>query len=136
MKIFAKEMSAAYENSQNTFMVLAYAIAACLAFAFYLFIAHTGRREVNTYGFFNPRVLLYVLLIGMVLGVYQKLNMIGMERIDGGFLFPTFSGMQSLGMTVIGILLFKAKLSLRQIFGVICGIICVVLMNVRLLQLF
>ena len=54
-----------------------------------------------------------------------------MEKIDGGFMFPTYSGMQSLGMTVIGILLFKDKLSKRQVLGVVTGISCVVLMNVR-----
>ncbi len=136
MKIFSKEMSAAFENSQNTFMSLTYLIASCLAFVSYFITAHTGRREGNTYGFFNRRVLLYVLLIGVVLGLYQKLNMIGLEKIDGGFLFPTYSGMQSLGMTVIGILLFKDKLSRRQIVGIAAGILCVVLMNIRMGLLF
>jgi len=103
---------------------------------FYFLSAHTGRREGNTYGFFNRRVLLYALSIGVILGIYQKFYLIGLEKIDGGFLFPTYSGMQSLCMTVIGILFFKDKLSVRQIFGVACGIICVVLMNVRYLKLF
>ena len=131
MKIFTKEMSAEFVNSQNSFMSLSYLIASFLAFATYFLIAHTGKREGNTYGFFNRHVLLYVLLIGVILGIYQKFYLLGMEKIDGGFMFPTYSGMQSLGMTVIGILLFKDKLSKRQIFGVIAGIFCVVLMNVR-----
>jgi len=136
MKVFTMDMSARFENSQNTFMVIAYAIAAVLGFVFYFLSAHTGRREGNTYGFFNRRVLLYALSIGVILGIYQKFYLIGLEKIDGGFLFPTYSGMQSLCMTVIGILFFKDKLSVRQIFGVACGIICVVLMNVRYLKLF
>jgi multidrug transporter EmrE-like cation transporter len=44
--------------------------------------------------------------------------------------------MQSLGMTAIGLILFKDKLSLRQKIGIAFGIGCVVLMNLRLLQLF
>ena len=136
MKIFAMEMSAAVENSQNTFMVASYAIAAVLAFFSYFIGAHTGRREGNTYGFFNRHVLLYAFAIGVVLSIYQKFYLLGLEKIDGGFLFPTYSGMQSLGMTAIGIFLFKDKLSKRQIFGVVCGISCVVLMNLRFMKLF
>ena len=136
MKIFFAQISSEYENSQNTFMSIFYVVAAALAFAYYFFLTHTGKKEKNTYGFFNPHVLLYVLVIGCSLGLYQRFYMIGLEKIDGGFLFPTYSGMQTLVMTLIGVFLFRDKLSRRQMIGIVCGIVCVVLMNARFMKLF
>ena len=52
-------------------------------------------------------------------------------RIPGSFFFPTFSGMSSVLMTVIGILLFGDRLNKRQWVGVLFGIGAVVLLNVQ-----
>jgi len=136
MKVFSKEMSVQIENSQNTFMVLCYLSAACLAVGLFCVTSRMGRRERASFGIFNKGVLIFVLAIGVVLGIYQKLHMIGLEKIDSGFMLPTYSGLQSLGMTFIGILMFGDKLSTRQKIGIACGIICVILMNVRIIQLF
>ena len=135
MKLFVKAYSATLENSENTFVVLMYVIASLMAFAYYFFAANTGKKEKNTYGFFNRSVLLFVLLISVALGVYQRFYLVGMENIDGAFMFPTYAGLQSLGMTVIGIVLFRDRLTLRQKIGVACGIVCVVIMNLNFVPL-
>ena len=136
MKIFVKSYGVTMENSENTYVVWVYVFASAMAFVYYAISSHVGKRQKNTYGFFNKYVWLYALAIGIVLGVYQKFYMIGMEYIDGGFMFPTYSGMNSLLMTVIGVVLFGDKLSLRQKIGIGFGIGCVVLMNVRFMVLF
>lgn len=136
MKIYARDIGAGIENSENTFVVLEYVFAAACAFAYYFVTTLTKKSEKSTCGFFNLKMLIYVLIIGVVLGIYQRFYMIGLEKVDGTFMFPTYAGMQSLGMTLIGIILFRDKLSKRQMIGVACGIACVVLMNVRLVELF
>jgi len=135
-KMYVKSYGAELENSENTYIVFVYLFASLLAFIYYFVTAHAMKKEKNTYGFFNRSVWLYALAIGVVLGGFQKLYLIGMEYIDGAFMFPTYAGMQSLGMTVIGLVLFKDKLSLRQKIGVAFGIGCVVLMNIRFYVLF
>ena len=135
MKVFSKVLSAQFENSQNTFMVLCYLSGACLAVGLFCVTSRMGRRERASFGIFDKGILIFILIIGVVLGVYQRLNMLGLEKIDSGFMLPTYSGLQSLGMTVIGILMFGDKLSLRQKLGIACGILCVILMNVRVIQL-
>lgn len=135
-KIYVKSYGAELENSENTYIVFVYLFASLLAFIYYFFTAHIVKKEKNTYGFFNRNVWLYALAIGIVLGGFQKLYLVGMEYIDGAFMFPTYAGMQSLGMTVIGLILFKDKLSLRQKIGIAFGIGCVVLMNIRFYVLF
>lgn len=136
MKIFSMEMSARIENSANTFLVIAYLFSALLAVLFFLLTSQGGRRERASFGVFNKGVLLFSGIIGLILGIYQRVHMLGLEKIDSGFLYPTYSGMVALCMSFIGILMFKDKLTLRQKIGIVCGIVCVVLMNVRFIKLF
>ena len=81
-------------------------------------------------------VLVYALIIGVVLGVYQKFYAMGMAKMDASFMMPTYAGMQSVGMTVIGVVMFKDRLSTRQKVSVLCGIACIIIMNLRILPLF
>ncbi len=136
MKVFVKTIGSELENSENTFVVLMYAFAALIGFVYYFFTTGVCKKEKNTYGFFNRFALLYAVMIGVILGIYQKVYMVGMEQIDGAFMFPTYSGMQSLGMSLIGIVFFRDRLSRRQMFGILCGIACVVFMNIRVVELF
>ena len=85
MKIFSKEIAAQIENSQNSFMVIAYLIAACFAAVLFCFTSRFGKRERSSFWMFDRGVLIFVLLIGVILGLYQWLNMIGMEKIDSSF---------------------------------------------------
>ena len=110
--------------------------SAILAALFFFLISGGGKHERASFGVFNKGVLLFAGVIGLVLGLYQRVHIAALEKIDSGFLYPTYSGMQTLAMTLIGILMFKDRLSLRQKLGIVCGIICVVLMNVRFFKLF
>lgn len=133
-QVFTKTVSSGAEQN-NFFVVVVYSIASLLAFGWY-FIGTVGKKGKKcSYGFWNPRVWLFVLLIGADLGIFQLLYIFGISCIDGAFLFPTFSGMQSVAMALVGIVLFKDKLSKRQIVGVILGISCVVMMNMKFVEL-
>jgi drug/metabolite transporter (DMT)-like permease len=136
MKIFSKEISGGAADEQSSFMALSYLIAAALAAGLFFITSGCGKRERASFGVFDKGALLFVGLIGIILGIYQRFYMLGLANIDSGFMFPTYSGMQSLGMSFIGVLMFKDKLTVRQWFGIACGILCVVLMNVRLGKLF
>ena len=128
-KLFLVTPEAQLPNAQNTELVFMYAFSAILGFILYAFNARKG--EKSPLGFHKP-VMLYSLAIGLILGVYQRLNIYTMAVVEGSFHFPTYAGLQSLTMTLVGVILFKDRLSKRQLLGVICGIISVVLMNVRL----
>ena len=134
-QVFTRRVSGGAEED-HFFLVVMYATASLFGFVWY-FIGALGRgRKKCTYGFWNPRTWLFVLLIGVDLGIFQKLYLTGMKYIDGGFLFPTFAGTQIVGMALVGVFLFKDKLSRRQIVGVILGITCVVMMNMKFVELF
>lgn len=134
MQVFIRNFSES-TGQDNGFVVCMYVGASVLAFAWYAIGALGKGKKRCTYGFWNKHTWLYVILIGVVLGIFQKLYVTGMKYIDGGFMFPTYAGIQTVTMTVVGIFLFKDKLSVRQMIGVAFGVACVVMMNLKFVVL-
>lgn len=130
-KIFYLADGSKVINAANTYLVLRYIVSAILAFVLYFMGLHTGKKEKSSY-WFNKNVLFYAVGIGAIIAVFQKLYMVGIEHIDGTFMFPTYTGLQSVSMTAIGVVLFKDRLSRRQWLGVLSGIISVALMNLKI----
>ena len=119
------------EASDTTFLFFMYGFASIFGALTVLLRRYTGKKEKSTMGF-NKAVLGVSCIIGLVLGLYQKLYMNALVNIDGTLLFPTYAGLASLAMTLIGVVMFKDSLSKKQIWGVVCGIVCVALMNLRI----
>ena len=117
-------------NSDNTYLVFVYIFSSAFAFAVYLFCAHTGKKEKSTF-WFSKNVLFYAVAVGVVIAIFQKLYMLGNKLIDGSFMFPTYYGLQSLGMSLIGIVLFKDKLTVKQKIGILFGVACIAMMNIK-----
>ena len=128
-KLFWITESSKTPNSDVTLLIVMYVSAALIALALYAILA--GKKQTSALGFQKP-VMLFVLAIGASLCLFQKTSMFALANVDGSFYFPTVSGLQSLWIAVIGIVMFHDKLSKRQKIGVVCGILCVALMNVRL----
>ena len=127
-KIYGK-MPTEVENSDTTFFFFLYFIACLIGLAIIAVRRYTVNEKITSG--LAGHILLPTLVIGVVLGVYQKLNMFAMVNIDGAVLFPTYAGLASLAMTLIGVAMFKDTLSKKQIVGVACGVACIVLMNIR-----
>lgn len=129
-KLFLATPESKLPNAQATELAVSYALAAVAGFIIY-FINSRRSGEKSPLGLKKP-VILYALGIGLSLCVYQRLNVYALSVVEGTFQFPTYAGLQSLGMTLVGIVLFKDKLTRRQQLSVVCGILCVVLMNMRM----
>lgn len=129
-RMFNATPSAGAAHMDITFSAVMYLVASVLAFAFYFGNTRRGLRSRSDIGF-HWRVLVYVAAIAVVLSIYQKGMMLSIANIEGTFLYPTHTGLMSLIMTAIGILFFHDRLTARQKWGVAFGILCVVLMNVR-----
>jgi len=127
-KLFWITESSKTPNSDVTFLIVMYLSASLIALVLYAFLA--GRKQTSALGF-QKSVLLFVLAIGASLCFFQKTSMYALAHVDGSFYYPTVSGLQSLWITAVGIVLFKDRLSRRQKIGVVCGILCVALMNLR-----
>lgn len=126
-KIYGRQ-SIEIKGADTTFLCLTYLLAAMFAFLFYFARRSVGTKPKASYRI-GKNILLYALAIGAILTIYQKCYIYALVKIDTAILLPTQNGLQSILMTLIGIFLFKDKLSIRQIGGIVCGIVCVVLMN-------
>ncbi len=127
-KFFLRTPEAQQPGAQPTELALSYFLSAAAAFAICFVMALRGHK--NGLGLKRP-VLLYAGAVGLILCLYQRLNIYVMGQVEGSFHFPTFSGLQSLMMTLSGVLLFRDRLTWRQRWGVAFGILNVVLMNLR-----
>lgn len=135
IKLFGKTEAAEVEGADITFLALSYVAAAVFALGYYALNRYTGKKEKHTFQF-SWKVLAYAAAVGVVLGVFQKFYALGMQELDASFMMPTWYGIQTLGMTVIGIFAFGDRLTKRQKLGVACGILCIIVMNLRVLPLF
>lgn len=127
-KLFLATPQSKLPNAQATELAVSYAMAAAAGFVIYLFGRKKGGKTTIP---FKRSIILYALAIGLTLSLYQRLNTYALGVVEGTFQFPTYAGLQSLGMTLVGVMLFKDQLSHRQKLSVVCGIVSVVLMNLR-----
>lgn len=111
-----------------TYLVLTYAAGTIISLILLLTVGikNKGVKKANKRAF-----LIYGALTGVVLAIFQRLNMFTVGVTDGVFMMPTYSGLQSVLMSVIGVVFFKDSLSKKQILGIICGVMCVIFMNLR-----
>ena len=135
IKLFGKTEAAEVAGSDITFLALSYVAAAGFAILYYALNRWMGKKEKHTFQF-SWKVLAYALSIGVVLGVFQKFYALGMQHLDAAFMMPTWYGLQTLGMTTIGIFAFGDKLCKRQKWSIVCGLACIILMNLRVCPLF
>lgn len=122
------------EIASNTYLLFIYIFGAIVAFLVYLFFRKFGSKEssANKHTFkFGRSIVAFALGMGLVLAVYQKFYMTANLKLDGAFFFPTITGLQSINMTAVGIILFGDRLNKRQWIGVIFGILAVVLLNFK-----
>ncbi len=127
---YQTETAKTVPNSDNTYLVFIYIFSSVLALFIYLFCSHTGEKEKSTF-WFSKNVAFYAMAVGVVIAIFQKLYMMGNKLIDGSFMFPTYYGLQSLGMSLIGIVLFKDQLTVKQKIGILFGVACIAMMNIK-----
>lgn len=127
-RVYRENIVSANGAESNTYLVLAYFIASIILFAVYFI---TRKREKTEVKRFNPAFLYYGMATGIVLGIYQKFFMYALGEIDSVFLLPIQSGLVSVTMSLVGIILFKDKLSIKQKIGICVGILCVIVMNLK-----
>ena len=67
-------------------------------------------------------------IVGILLGSFQSLYTYASSIIDGTLLFPAYNGGATLLVTLSGVILFREKLSKRQLLGVLTGAAAIILM--------
>ena len=78
----------------------------------------------------SGKVILSACSAGILLALAQALNAYASGHIDGTLFFPTYNGGVTLTLALIGLLLFREKLSTRKKIGLAIGIAAIVMMSI------
>ena len=119
-----------YAKTSDNFQVfqlvaVAYITAAVLSFFRYLFVSRNEEKSAKRK---QPAVLISGCVIGVLLGTFQCLNTYSASVIEGPVLYASYNGMLSILSALMGRILYKEKLSVKQCLGVIIGTIAIVLL--------
>ncbi len=123
-KFFTKSDFGAETQAYVSFL---YIVAAIVSLILYLIFKAKGEKKTFRY---SPNVFVHAALTGIILGVFQFVNTYAVKVIDGTLYFPAFGGGSTLAMTIIGIILFKDKLTKKQMLGTVMGIVAIIFMSI------
>lgn len=121
-KVFGESIYSA-ESQANVSCL--YIMATLISVIIYQFMRKKEKRTFKV-GF---DMIKYGAGVGITLGIYQAFYTFGLANIDGTFLFPAQTGGLIIFSTLSGVLLFKDKLTKKQLVGVALGLISLVLMS-------
>ena len=122
-KIFGASV---YHAQKDSFVACAYSIAFIITITIYALLI---LRKVGGGKLQKAPIFLISMSVGVVLAVFQWLNTYAISTIDASLLFPLSSGVTIIMSTLMGIILFRDKLSLKQGISIAIGIAAVVIMN-------
>jgi len=107
-------------------------IAAIVMTVFYLFAHLIVKRKENEtddsqrkYG-----LIVYAVICGIFSCVYNRLNIFLSGSMDAIIFFPGFNGGVVLLSTLLSLLICKEKLSKRQIWGIVIGVIAITVIGI------
>lgn len=78
----------------------------------------------------SGKMVLFAALVGLSLGVFQCVNTYAPSVIDGTVLYPAYNSGVSVLIAIIGAIVFKERLTVKQYIGSAIGIMAVVLLCV------
>lgn len=117
------------ENS-NAFLITAYSFAFLIALVVFGAMSLKKTEEPKVKNKFW-KFLAFAAIIALVLSFYQKTYMYTVDVTDGVFFNPTYLGLNSVIMSLVGIFIFKDKLTVKQKISIVLGIASVLFMNLR-----
>ena len=114
-----------FADEKRSFVACSYSIAFLIAFT----LCFLMRSQKKASSGIKAVTFIFAVSIGIILALFQWLNTYAISIMDGSFLFPVYSGGSIILSTLIGILLFKDKLTGKQKISITIGIIAVIIMN-------
>ena len=122
-KLFARS---GFTGGSYVFTAAAYSFAAVFCAVVYIVLTMAKKRRTFSLG---VRPIVCAAAAGLSLGAFFTVHTYAAGIIDGSFLYPAHSGGAILLSTLAGILLFRDKLTRRQMISFMLGLVAIVLMN-------
>ena len=121
-KIFVKQMGAA---NTPTFVCYSYLIGTVLAFPLAFLLRHNSKEEKEPV---KKPLLIAAFAVGAMLCVFQIVNNYALSKISATILIPTYNCITSLFVALATALLFKEKMTKKQILSAVLSVGAILLM--------
>ena len=119
-------------SERNLLIIVGNAVSALLSILCALIVGVAKKGENKL--ILNPvpkNALLFAILSGVTLAVYQPLSMLTLTMVDVSLYYPVTGALAVIFLMVIGIPVFKDKPSVKQIIGACVGLCAIVLLNLQ-----
>lgn len=116
------------ENESHHVVVFGYIFATILSFILFLVLKKDNNNELSTRDKRMNVAKLFVAAVGM--GVYNVLIIDALRKIEAQILYPVVNVSIIIIMLVVDRILFKHKITKRQIVGICIAAVCIVLLNI------
>ncbi len=116
-----------YKNELMPFLVVSFVFSTILCFVTYLFLRKKGEKFLPVS---DNKALLRLFLITALVGIFSAINncfnlyLAGV--VDSAIMFPIVNGIPLMAGILISFILFKEKISKKQLIGLIVGLIAIV----------
>ena len=120
-----------YSAQINEFLIIAFFAIFLIMTAFAVFskkndLKNLFERKEN--GKINFSLIVLMVVIGICTAVMHRMNTYLASVIDSAVFFPVVNGGNALLVIVASIVVFKEKLSIRQLIGVIVGLVAILML--------
>ena len=117
-------------NEKVGFIVIAYSTATVISL--FMSLVYRSKGETTVIFPLSAKVVLYMLSIGVTLGLFQILMLYLAETVDALLLYPLQNITAVLFSTLSGIILSKDKISKYQSVGISIGVISVLCLTIQI----
>lgn len=121
-----------YKSEIDAFLVISFFVSFVFSSLFSVFLYKKHRSSVNDNNniksVLNPYPILAMIISGVFVAVNNKFNLYLSGVMDSAFFFPVVNGGGLILTSFAAIILFKEKLTIKQILGIVIGIFSVIML--------
>lgn len=115
----------AYKDELQPFLLTAFLFTFLLSFAGTAVLRKTENTSVNI-----KSILIYGAMTGVIVSVYNRVNLMLSGRLNSMVYYPVSNGGALLLTVIVSTLIFKEKLTKRQLFGFLLGLAAIVVLSI------
>lgn len=118
-----------HKSELGMFLILAFGVSAIFSQLTVLYLKHRKGQSVTVYQKEKrSRYIWYSILCGIGIGLVNQINLYLAGAMDSVIFYPVFNGAMILLTSLIGVVFWKERLSVKQWIGLIMGSIAIFLL--------
>ncbi len=111
-----------YRDELGMFLIIAFVVSALFSQVVFSYLRYRKKQSVTVFGHEKlRRFVVYSIVCGIGIALVNQLNMYLAGAMDAVIFYPVFNGAMILLTSLIGVVFWKERLSIKQWIGLIMG---------------